>query len=168
MITAGFSVRRIEESDLDAMYDLFEAVAEERRWIGTEPPIEREERRRHALAIIADESKGAFFVAVDDEGRLIGNLGLMVEPYGVADMGMMVAEDWRSRGVGSALLDAAIAWARTMPVHKISLQVWPHNEGARALYRKFGFEEEGVLRRHYRRRSGEIWDAVCMGLLLDE
>jgi ribosomal protein S18 acetylase RimI-like enzyme len=30
-------------------------------------------------------------------------------------------------------------------VEKISLTVYPHNEAARALYRKFGFEEEGRL-----------------------
>jgi RimJ/RimL family protein N-acetyltransferase len=44
--------------------------------------------------------------------------------------------------------------------------VWPHNQSARRLYRSFGFEEEGYLRRHYRRRNGELWDAVIMGLLL--
>jgi RimJ/RimL family protein N-acetyltransferase len=68
--------------------------------------------------------------------------------------------------VGSALLSAAIAWAREAGAHKVALQVWPHNEAAIALYRKFGFEQEGRLRRHYRRRNGELWDAVVMGLCL--
>jgi RimJ/RimL family protein N-acetyltransferase len=48
----------------------------------------------------------------------------------------------------------------------VSLQVWPHNQPARALYRKLGFEDEGVLRGHYPRRDGTLWDAVVMGLLL--
>ena len=48
------------------------------------------------------------------------------------------------------------------------LQAWPHNTGAIALYRRAGFVEEGVLRRHYRRRNGELWGVVVMGLLLDE
>ena len=39
---------------------------------------------------------------------------------------------------------------------------------ALALYRKFGFEQEGYLRSHYRRANGELWDAVVMGLLLRE
>jgi RimJ/RimL family protein N-acetyltransferase len=50
----------------------------------------------------------------------------------------------------------------------VALQVWPHNHAARALYRRFGFADEGLLRRHYRRRNGELWDAVVMGLVLDE
>ena len=80
---------------------------------------------------------------------------------------MLVDREWRGRGVGNALLAAAVDWARAAGAHKVSLQMWPHNEAARRLYEKFGFEEEGYLRRHYRRRSGEIWDAVVMGLLLD-
>jgi RimJ/RimL family protein N-acetyltransferase len=44
--------------------------------------------------------------------------------------------------------------------------VWPHNDRAIALYEKLGFVEEGRLRRHYRRRNGELWDAVVMGLVL--
>jgi RimJ/RimL family protein N-acetyltransferase len=144
-----------------------DAVAAERRWIGTEPPIDRAARRPRWEAQINDESKGVSFMAEAD-GRMIGCLGLELAPYGVADLGMFIADDWRGRGVGSALLDAAIAWTRSSPAHKIALSLWPHNEAARALYDKFGFVEEGRLRRHYRRQSGEVWDAVVMGLLLDE
>ncbi|MEP9394480.1 MULTISPECIES: GNAT family N-acetyltransferase [Gordonia] len=36
-----------------------------------------------------------------------------------------------------------------------------------ALYEKFGCVAEGRLYRHYRRRSGELWDAIVMGLILD-
>jgi RimJ/RimL family protein N-acetyltransferase len=87
--------------------------------------------------------------------------------YGVADLGMLVAAGWRGRGVGSALVAAGLAWAREAGAHKVALQVWPHNQAAVALYEKFGFQREGLLRRHYRRRNGELWDAVVMGLLLD-
>src|SRR4029453_3862502 len=70
-------------------------------------------------------------------------------------------------GVGTALLAEAVARARTVGAHKIALQVWPHNAAAIALYERFGFEREGYLRRHYRRRSGVLWDAIIMGLRLN-
>ncbi len=54
-----------------------------------------------------------------------------------------------------------------MGAHKVSLQVWPHNGAARRLYRRLGFEEEGRIRRHYRRRNGQLWDAIIMGMVLD-
>ncbi|MGH9179068.1 MAG: GNAT family N-acetyltransferase [Acidimicrobiales bacterium] len=93
---------------------------------------------------------------------------MSLRPYGVADLGMLVAAGWRGRGVGTALVLTALDWARQAGAHKVALQVWPHNQAAIGLYRKLGFVEEGRLRRHYRRRNGELWDAVVMGLLLDE
>ena len=77
-------------------------------------------------------------------------------------------KEWRGRGVGSALLGAAIEWARSEGLHKLSLSVFAHNEAAIALYRKLGFVEEGRLVKHYRRQSGEFWDAIQMGLLLED
>jgi ribosomal protein S18 acetylase RimI-like enzyme len=79
---------------------------------------------------------------------------------------MGVARPWRGRGVGSALLTAAIEKARSDGLHKLSLEVFPHNEAAIALYRKFGFREEGRRVKHYRRANGELWDSIVMGLLL--
>jgi ribosomal protein S18 acetylase RimI-like enzyme len=79
---------------------------------------------------------------------------------------MLVARDWRGRGVGSALMAAAIEWARDEGLHKLTLAVFPHNAAGIALYRKFGFVDEGLRVRHFRRASGELWDALEMGLLL--
>jgi ribosomal protein S18 acetylase RimI-like enzyme len=79
---------------------------------------------------------------------------------------MAVAQEWRGQGVGSALLAAAIDWARENGLHKLSLGVFAHNAAAISLYRKFGFVEEGRRLKHYRRSSGELWDSIEMGLLL--
>ena len=97
-----------------------------------------------------------FFVAEDDD-RIVGELGIEVAGYGVADFGMMVAADARGRGVGSALLFAAIDWARQYGAHKIALQVWPDNEAAIGLYRKFGFGEPNykLLERPATRKASE-------------
>ncbi len=59
-----------------------------------------------------------------------------------------------------------IEWARERGLHKLSLSVFPHNAAAIALYRKFGFVEEGRRVKHFRRASGELWDTIDMGLLL--
>ena len=114
------------------------------------------------------EGEGVAFVAVVD-GDVVGHLGLHGSARAGVDLGMLVAARWRGRGVGTALLSAAIEWARVEPnVHKLALELWPHNGAARALYLRLGFVEEGRLRRHYRRRSGELWDVIVMGLVVDE
>jgi RimJ/RimL family protein N-acetyltransferase len=69
--------------------------------------------------------------------------------------------------VGGALVEEAVATARRLGAHKVALQVWPHNQPARRLYRRHGFADEGRLVRHYRRRNGELWDAIVMGMVLD-
>ena len=61
---------------------------------------------------------------------------------------------------------AGIEWARQRGLHKLSLSDWRHNAAAIALYRKYGFVEEGRRVKHYRRANGELWDTVEMGLLL--
>ncbi|MGZ4353969.1 MAG: N-acetyltransferase family protein, partial [Gaiellaceae bacterium] len=86
--------------------------------------------------------------------------------FGFGEIGMMVAADRRGRGVGTALVAAAVEWARLRRLHKLTLSVFPHNDAALALYRKFGFVEEGRRARHIRRADGELWDLIEMGLLL--
>ena len=79
---------------------------------------------------------------------------------------MGLARPWRGRGVGSLLMTSAIEKARADGLHKLSLEVFPHNTAAIALYRKFGFVEEGRRLQHYRRANGELWDSLVMGRVL--
>jgi putative acetyltransferase len=80
---------------------------------------------------------------------------------------MMVAPDWRGRGVGSALMTEAVRWARETKVEKLALSVYPDNEAALGLYRRFGFEEEGRLSGHSRKRLG-YFDEIVMGRWLTQ
>jgi len=162
-----YLVRPAGHGDVLGVLDLLEAVAAEGKWIGTEGPVDRVARHRQISESVEGSERAARFVA-DAGGELVGNLWIDLRPYNVADLGMLVASAWRRRGVGSALMEAGIAWARAAGAHKVVLQVWPHNHGALGLYAKFGFVREGLLRRHYPRRNGELWDAVVMGLVLDE
>jgi RimJ/RimL family protein N-acetyltransferase len=157
-------VRRARDRDLDQLVDLFAEVAAEGRWIGAELPVDRERRRRRFSEAMHDE-RAILLVAEMDSG-LVGQLDMELARYGVADLGMLVAPGWRGQGLGTTLLRAGVDWARGAGAHKVALQVWPHNAAAIALYEKLGFRREGLLRHHYRRRNGELWDAVLMGLEL--
>jgi len=157
-------VRNATVADIDELMVLRREVAGEGRWIGAELPLD-EDGDRSRLTESAEQS--SLFVAEVD-GVLVGMVGMHLPRHRVADLGMNVKDGYRGQGVGSALVERAILWAREVGAHKIALQHWPHNTAARALYEKYGFEQEGYLRRHYPRNSGEIWDAVVMGLLLDD
>ncbi len=155
---ATFVIRPALDDDRGPLAVLFAAVAEERDGIATEPPVDIEAR---AASFTLDGT----LVAVAD-GEVIGSLHVERSRFGFGELGMSVAREWRGRGVGSALLAGAIEWARGQGLHKLSLSVFPHNAAAIALYARFGFVEEGRRSKQYRRVSGELWDAVDMGLLL--
>lgn len=125
-----------------------------------ERPVDIDER-----AALFARSAGQSVVAVAD-GELIGMLHIEVSRHGFGDLGMLVARSWRGRGAGSALLAAAIDWARSHGLHKLCLEVFAHNTAAIALYRKAGFLEEGRRVQQYRRASGEVWDSIVMGMPL--
>lgn len=115
------------------------------------------------MAATIESPDKALYVAAAAGAGVVGYIFVSVAPYGVADVGMAVLQEWRGKGLGAALLTSAIDWAEEAGAHKMALEVWPHNEAAIALYRKAGFVEEGRKRRHYRRANGELWDAVLMG-----
>jgi RimJ/RimL family protein N-acetyltransferase len=55
-----------------------------------------------------------------------------------------IERDFRGKGLGSQLMRAALDWARAQPsLEWLQLFVFAHNEPARALYAKFGFQEVG-------------------------
>jgi RimJ/RimL family protein N-acetyltransferase len=154
----SFEIRPAGDADRRPLAVLFAAVAEERDGIAAEPPVDLEKR---AASWRLDGT-----LVAGARGEIVGFLHVDRSGFGFGEIGMLVAREWRGRGVGSALVAAAIDWSRARGLHKLTLSVFPHNEAAIALYRKFGFEEEGYRRKQMRRASGELWDLVEMGLLL--
>ena len=157
---AEFAIRVARPEDALAMTQLFAAVAEERNGIATEPPVDLEARR----ALFA--SSAAASVVAEAAGAVVGTIHVETGRFGTGDVGMLVDAAWRGRGVGTALLEAAIARSREQGLHKLCLEVFTTNAGALALYRRCGFVEEGRRVKQYRRASGELWDSIVMGLLL--
>lgn len=163
----SFSLRLAAAGDFDAYMDAFEAVAAEGRWLGAEAPVDRVARRPVFDRAIAGEGSVQFLAEAAD-GTIVGSMYASLSGGGVVDLGMFVTAGHRGAGIGSALLEAAIDWARRQKAHKISLAAWPTNHPAIGLYARYGFRIEGTRRRHYRRRSGALWDATIMGLILDD
>jgi ribosomal protein S18 acetylase RimI-like enzyme len=152
-------VRTVREGDLDACLGLFEEVSAEGRWLATETPVDRRDVAQRWRALL-ETGEGTLLLA-EEEGAPPMGVAAMVGRTS-PELGMLVGSAHRRRGVGDSLLDACVAWARSAGAREIVLHVFPHNPAAIALYRKHGFEERGVLRRAYPRRSGERWDAIRM------
>src|SRR5689334_1586562 len=116
-------IREATEGDLEAMLDLFERVAEERLWIGTEPGFNREQYRTNWIAWLDDPANLLLVATLND--RIVGTL--IVHPhveYGPT-VGMLVDSSHRQMGIGRALLDSAIDWARGRRIRALHLLVFP-------------------------------------------
>lgn len=157
-------VRRAQPEDADALAEGMKAVADEGRWLATTSSVsqrELTERFRRGL------EQGHVVFALEDEGRLVGCLGMHpTSAAGVLSLGMWILAAWRGRGGGRQLVDAAIEQASSSGLHKLELEVFPDNSAAIALYASAGFEVEGLRRSHYRRPDGSLRSALLMARLL--
>jgi GNAT superfamily N-acetyltransferase len=57
---------------------------------------------------------------------------------------LVVAEPFRRRGIGRALLRVAIEEWRLRRAHRLAVETWPGEEGGRALLASLGFEETSL------------------------
>ncbi len=165
----GVLIRPARPRDARSFLQGYRDVAEEGRLIQTEV-VERSVSSYRMRFRRSWDEEGAHLLAVDGD-RVVGSLSIRrhVEHPAirhVATLGMHVVRSHRGRGIGSALMAEAFRWGRAMGVERIELTVYPHNGPAIALYRRFGFVEEGRLVRHAKKSYGyedEILMAVWIG-----
>ena len=82
-------------------------------------------------------------------------------------LGVGAAED-RRKGYGTQALKMLLRFAfAELNLFRVTAYVPEYNEGAIALLKKFGFDEE-VRRRQALERDGRRWDLFVFGLLKDE
>jgi RimJ/RimL family protein N-acetyltransferase len=164
-----FTIRAAAPRDAPALVELARAVGSEPEgWLVTTSEWRSVADERRYLKALRRYRDAAVYVAETLSGELVGRLSLARDPHPgsshVADLGLMVAKQYRRRGIGVALLEQAVDWARGNGVEKLELHVFPHNEAAIRLYERLGFEREGYRRRHYRRADGGYVDAILMAL----
>jgi putative acetyltransferase len=158
-------LRPAEPGDAPALVALAEAVgAEPEGWLIAENSWRSAGEERRYLKALRRYAHAAVFVAEAD-GEIVARLSLARDShpasYHVADLGLMVDARYRRQGIGRALLERAVDWARESGVRKLELHVFPHNEAAIRLYETTGFVREGYRKAHYRRGAGYV-DAILM------
>ena len=166
-------IRHAEPSDYEAVAA---SMATPIAYAGTlQLPFPSIESRRERMA--KPDSNAMLLVAEvrdpDAPGsayEVVGNVGL--DSYGPSrrrrhamGLGMAVRDDWQGRGIGTALMSAALDRADNwMNVLRIEITVFVDNEPAIALYRRFGFVMEG-RHRAYALRNGVYVDSYAMARL---
>ena len=168
-------VRRLGPEDAEAFAELRMAGLRERPdAFGSSPEEDGAADVDFTRRRLAPELEHATFGAFDTRGgaeTLVGVVGLNRDGHRKARhhagvWGMYVAPSSRGRGVGTALLEALITYARSLPdLEWLQLGVGMHNEEARGLYQAHGFVPWGV-ERDALRFDGRSVDELRMRLRL--
>lgn len=158
-----FEVRPIQLDDLAGFRDAMARVAAERRYLLTvelPSPENTEVYIRHNV-----EQNHAQYVAVIDQ-QIVGLADIIPHVRDsvrhVARLGMGVVAEQRGQGIGNQLLERAMNHAWERGLKRLELEVFADNEVALNLYRKHGYEVEGV-KRFARCLDGVYQDIVIMG-----
>ncbi|WP_107841288.1 GNAT family N-acetyltransferase [Metasolibacillus meyeri] len=114
------------------------------------------------------QQKSAFLVAQEDS-TILGYMVVQDDvPQRIAHRAYLVIgvhSDSRGKGVGKALFNFATHWAKEVGLHRLELTVLVKNTVAVQLYKKMGFEVEGV-KKHSLYIDGQYEDEYYMAKLL--
>ncbi|MGE7863564.1 N-acetyltransferase family protein [Bacillus mobilis] len=113
-----------------------------------------------------EEMKNLFLVA-EVHNRIVGfsrcEGSMLKRLTHKVEFGVCILKEFWGYGMGKSLLQQSIQWADENEVKKISLQVLETNEKAIQLYKKLGFEVEGILKNDKRLSDGKYYNTVVMG-----
>jgi putative acetyltransferase len=122
------TVRHAEPEDYEAMHRI---MCGPRVAAGTlQLPLQPAEAWRKRLA---EPPEGLFLLVACVEGEVVGNLGLETSPNRprirhAGSIGMAVRDDWQGRGVGTALMEAALDLADNwLNLSRLELTVYTDN-----------------------------------------
>ncbi len=158
-------IRRVEPGDYQAAQRIF--AGPKVIWGTLQMPYPSVEMWRKRLAE-PPEGFVNLVACVNDE--VVGTIGIHTFPnhprrHHVAEIGMAVRDDWQGKGVGTALMQAAVDMAdKWLNLIRLELEVYTDNEPAIRLYKKFGFTIEGTgVKAVF--RDGEYVDNYMMARL---
>jgi len=156
------TVRRVEPGDYEAVQRIYTAPKVVRGTLQMPFPSVEMWRKR-----LAEPPEGLISLVACVEDEIVGQLGLHTFPNRprrrhVGQIGIAVRDDWQGKGVGTALMQAAIELADNwLNLRRLELEVYTDNLPAIRLYEKFGFSIEGTLV-DYAFCDGEYVDTYSM------
>ena len=161
----NYTISPTDESHFPGLHRAIDVVAREEKYLAftQAPPLEQSVAFYRSL----QNSGAPHFVALDGS-EVVGWVDVspcMGETRAhIGVLGIALLPSARHKGLGAQLMQAAIDRSWAAGLSRIELTVRDDNINARALYERFGFEVEGILRRG-NLVAGQYNDVVAMALL---
>jgi RimJ/RimL family protein N-acetyltransferase len=164
----SFRLRAVRPSDAAAVIAHVNAIAAERIYLMTERltlSIRQEQRILRQF-----RGRAGCYLVAEQDGEIVGTATFArakpEKSRHVGSLGIALRRDVRGRGLGRAMMEVGIEWARSAGIRKLTLGVFASNRRAIRLYRRLGFVPEGRLRGQVLLR-GRPDDELLMALWLD-
>jgi ribosomal protein S18 acetylase RimI-like enzyme len=164
---ASVEIVPIAQDHIESFQRALDFVARERRYLAflEAPPLES----TRAFILNNIEQGHPQLVALS-EGQVIGWCDVLPKSRPVhahiGVLGVALLPEFRRQGLGGRLMRQTLHAARAFGLHRVELTVREDNKSAISLYKKIGFEIEGLLRDAIR-VDGAYGNVVLMGLLFD-
>jgi ribosomal protein S18 acetylase RimI-like enzyme len=164
----AFAIRRATAADAEAMIAILQGIASERIYTAINKPWSADEQRQHLASLSARE---AIHVAETGARAIVGYQTLELwaptldSMAHVGQIGTFLTPEWRRRGIGEALFQTTLDFARKCDYLKFVIQVRSSNASAQAFYQRLGFRECGRLTRQVRMGEQED-DEIIMEFFL--
>ncbi|EES74958.1 acetyltransferase, GNAT family [Paenibacillus sp. oral taxon 786 str. D14] len=164
-------IREIRVDDTERFLKLCLQLDQETKFMLYEPgerTTTAEEQRERIQSILSEV--GSTILVAEDQGQLVGYLavfgGQAKRTKHVGYIVVGITQAYSGKGIGTRLFQAAEAWRAQTELTKFELTVMIPNERAVALYKKMGFEVEGVKRNSIR-VDGNYVDEYYMGKIFE-
>src|SRR5262245_8639389 len=154
-------IRESVVEDAERVAAVVDAVARERLFLAGTVGFSVDDTRAFISSV---KSAGGVQVVAIESGEIIGWCDIAPHPHEgmkhVGRPGMGVRKDFRGRGFGRKLLEAALEKTVGSDIELIESEVFASNDRAICLYQSFGFELEG------RKIAGRRLDGCTEDILL--
>lgn len=165
-------LRLPEETDSREIIEFYKQVGKETTYLGFsdgEYQVTEEQQSASIKEINASRNNLMILAMVNSAIVGIGTISSnnkRIKSKHVGILGIVIKAEYCNMGIGSILMDYLIEWCKSnKETAKISLTVRRDNPGAIALYEKFGFETEGILKGETY-IDGRYFDSVVMAFMI--
>lgn len=143
-------IREVKPEDAESFNWLMKQVETEADFMLMEPGERKgsSEQQRKWLERMDKESNSTVLVAEQEGGQLVGYLAVIGgdtrRTKHSAYLVIGILKEYTGRGIGTKLFQRLEEWAITHNILRLELTVVTQNEAGVSLYKKMGFEIEGI------------------------
>ena len=142
------SIRNIEAADSEKFLNMLKKIDKETNFMMYEPGERKTTTAEMAQRINESIMNSSLLIAAEVNSEIVGFLsadrGFANRIKHSAYIVVGILKEYRGQGIGTSLFSKLMEWAEMNEITRLELTVMTNNETAINLYKKFGFEIEGV------------------------